>query len=190
MQPLPLDERLERVGHHILRARLFLDLWSYFEEEGSRSKIIETMDEYSDFFRFTPHAYFVAYVIYIAGVFDKDRLTISLINLINDAKAEGQLKGKEAATVTALLNDEAKPLADKVLKLRHNAFAHRSAHISYDDVFAMAAVTPGQLRDLTDVALRIANTLLQARGLPVQYFTELPKAHAEAMMKALQRTPV
>src|SRR5262249_53577438 len=44
MQPLPLNERLDRIGQHIVRARLFLDLWFYFEEQHSRSKIIETME--------------------------------------------------------------------------------------------------------------------------------------------------
>jgi hypothetical protein len=47
----------------------------------------------------------------------------------------------------------------------HRAFAHRSASISYDDVFKLAAVKPDQLRDLTEVALKIANRLLLARGL-------------------------
>jgi hypothetical protein len=73
MQPLPLNQRLDHIGQHIVRARLFLDLWFYFEERVSRRKIIETMQKYSEFFIFTPHAYLVAYVIYMAGVFDKNR---------------------------------------------------------------------------------------------------------------------
>jgi hypothetical protein len=184
MQPLPLNQRLDRIGQHIVRARLFLDLWFYFEERDSRRKIIETMREYNEFFRFTPHAYFVAYVIYMAGVFDKRSDTISLPPLVREVKAAGQLIGQDAAAVDALLV-EAKPVADKVLILRHKAFAHRSAHISYNDIFKMAAVRPDQLRDLTDLALKIANRLLLARGLQDQYFTELPREAAEAMMKAL-----
>jgi hypothetical protein len=60
MHPLPLNQRLDRIGQHIVRARLFLDLWFYFEERDSRRQIIETMREYNEFFRFTPHAYLVA----------------------------------------------------------------------------------------------------------------------------------
>jgi hypothetical protein len=184
MQPLPLNERLDRIGQHIVRARLFLDLWFYFEERDSRRKIIETMRDYNEFFRFTPHAYLVAYVIYMAGVFDKRRDTISLAPLVREVKAAGNLKGHDAATVDALVV-EAKPIADKVGILRHKAFAHRSAHISYNDVFKMAAVKPNQLRDLTDIALKIANRLLLARGLPDQHFTEPPREAAQAMMKVL-----
>jgi hypothetical protein len=183
MQPLPLNERIDRIGQHIVRARLFLDLWFYFEGD-SRSKIIETMQEYNEFFRFTPHAYFVTYVIYMAGVFDKRKDTISLASLIDDVKAAGCLDARDAATVGALLV-QAKPTADKVAILRHKAFAHRSAHSSYNQVFKMADVKPDQLRELTEMAMDIANRLLLARGMHAQHFTKLPREAAEAMMKAL-----
>ncbi|MDB5632815.1 MAG: hypothetical protein JWR49_1670 [Tardiphaga sp.] len=184
MQPLPLNQRLNRIGQHIVRARLFLDLWFYFEEQESRRKIIDTMREYNEFFRFTPHAYLTTYVIYMAGVFDKSSGTISLAPLIREVRAAGQLKMPSATIVDALLT-KAQPIVEKVRTLRHNAFAHRSAHISYDDAFEMAAVMPHQLRDLTDIALEITNQLLLARGLQNQYFNEQPREAAEAMMKAL-----
>jgi AbiU2 len=184
MQPLPLNQRLDHIGQHIVRARLFLDLWFYFEERVSRRKIIETMQKYSEFFIFTPHAYLVAYVIYMAGVFDKNRKTISLPLLVDEVKNAGQLKGQDAAAIDALLV-KAKPLVAKVSILRNKAFAHRSAHISYNDVFKMAAVKPTQFRDLTDMALEIANCLRKARGLPDEVFTEFFREAAEEMMTAL-----
>jgi hypothetical protein len=59
------------------------------------------MKEYGDFFRFTSHAYFVAYVIYMAGVFDKGRekdedekQTISFPPLIREMRATQQLSGR------------------------------------------------------------------------------------------------
>lgn len=184
MQMLPLNERLDRIGQHIVRARLFLDLWFYFEEEHSRRKIIKTMQEYSEFFRFTPHAYLVTYVIYMAGVFDKRRDTISLAPLIREVKKGRHLKLQDAATVDELMV-EAKPIVEKAAILRHKAIAHRSALISYNEVFNLAAVKPNQLRDLTDMALKIANHLLLARGIQDQHFTELPRVAAEVMMQAL-----
>jgi AbiU2 len=189
MQPLPLNARLDRIGQHIVRARLFLDLWFYFEGRDSRRKIIDTMRDYNEFFRFTPHAFFVTYVIYMAGVFDKRRSTIALAPLIREVKAAERVKVHDFATIDALLV-EAKPIADKVAILRHKAFAHRSAHISYNDVFKLAAVRPDELRDVTDMALRIANRLLLVRGLQDQYFTELPRVAAEAMMQTLARSRI
>lgn len=182
---LPLKVRLDRVAQHVIRARLFLDLWSYFEEDRSRREIFETMDEYSEFFRFTPHAYLVTYVVYIAGVFETRRDTISFAALISQMKAAGQLEGQEEA-VSNLLS-VAKPIAKKVAVLRNNAIAHRTVSMSYDDVFKQAEVTPGELRDLTDVALEIANRLLRACGLQDQYFTDLPREDAVSMMTALAK---
>jgi hypothetical protein len=72
------------------------------------------MREYNEFFRFTPHAYFVAYVIYMAGVFDKTPGTISLSPLVREVKAAGQLTGQDAETVDELLV-KAEPVVDKVL---------------------------------------------------------------------------
>ena len=57
--------------------------------------------------------------------------------------------------------------------------------ISYDEVFKLAALRPDQLRDLTDVALKIANRLLLARDLKDEPFASLPREDAEKMMKAL-----
>jgi hypothetical protein len=180
----PLEERLYRACQHVVRARLFLDLWFYFEEKTTRDGIIETMREYNEFFRFTPHAYFVSYVVHIAAMFDRNRDTISLTRLAKEMKAARLIQGQEAAEVDALL-DEAAPIAAKVTILRHRAFAHRSASISYDDVFKLAAVKPDQLRDLTEVALKIANRMLLVRGLKDECFTTLPREAAEAMMKVL-----
>jgi len=187
MGTLSFKERVDRVGQHIVRARLFFDLWFYFEAERTRAKILDTMEEYNAFFRYTPHAYLATYVIYIAGVFETGRSdTINLESLVREAKLDGRLSSKYASSAELILQ-EAKPIAKKVAILRHNAFAHRSAKTSYDDAFVRADVTPDQLRDLTDLALRVGNMLLSAAELQEQYFTSLPKAAAEKMMRALAR---
>jgi hypothetical protein len=104
--------------------------------------------------------------------------------LIREVKAAGHLKAHDGATIEALMA-EAKPISEKVTILRHKAIAHRSAHISYNEVFKLAAVKPNQLRDLTNIALKVANHILLAYGLQEQHFTELPRSAAEAMMQAL-----
>ena len=129
MKPPSLNERLDRLGQHIVRARLFLELWFYFEEEESRRPILGVMREYNEFFRFTPHAYFISYVIYISGVFDKAKGTNKIDDIIREAKKVGHLKGQDAVDLEALFG-RATLLADKVKVLRDNAFAHQSAHIS------------------------------------------------------------
>ena len=161
--PLPLDDRLDRVTQHIIRARLFLDLWFYFEGENTRSRIIETMQDYSEFFRFTPHAYLVSYVIYMAGAFDASQGTISLKHLVSEVMSSGPLNDEDVVSVRTLMA-EADPIVNKLRTLRHKAFAHKDAHISYNNVFKIAAITPDQLRELTEIALKVAERLLLARG--------------------------
>ncbi|RXG88728.1 hypothetical protein [Bradyrhizobium zhanjiangense] len=184
MQQLSLDQRLDRIGQHIVRARLFLDLWYYFEENDTRQHIIDTMREYNEFFRFTPHAYLVTYGIYIAGVFEKRRDTINFWVLIREMTAGGCLNGATAASVSNLMT-KTKALAGKVSILRHNAFAHRSSRMSCDDVFGLAKVSASELRELTEVALDLFNALAAVRGLPMQHFSPLPVEDAKSMMATL-----
>jgi hypothetical protein len=161
-----------------------LDLWLYFEETDTRAKIFDTMCEYNEFFRFTPHAYFVTYVIGMAAMFDRRKDTISLTRLAKEMKMARIIQGQIPKEVDALLA-EAAPIVSKVEVLRHYAFAHRSATIDYNEAFKEAAVKPVQLRELTEIALKIANRLLIARGLKDEFFTPLPREDAEAMMKTL-----
>jgi hypothetical protein len=142
------------------------------------------MREFNEFFRFTPHAYFVACVVHIAAMFDRRRDTISLVRLASEMKTAKLTQSQTIAEVSALLA-EAAPIVEKVTILRHYAFAHRSASISYDDAFKKAKITAFQLRNLTEIALKIANCMLLARGLRDEHFTTLPREAAEEMMKAL-----
>jgi AbiU2 len=141
------------------------------------------MDGFSEFFEFTIHAHFAAFVVHMAGLFETRKDTINLRRLANEMNAANMLS-KTAAEVDVLLR-KAEPLASKVTILRNNLFAHRSASVSYASVFEMAHVTADQLRDLTEIALKIANQLLLARGLPDQSFNPGPHEHAEALLKVL-----
>lgn len=182
---LPIDDRVERAAQLVLRARIFLDIWFYFESSDTRPLILDTMQEYSEFFRFAPYAHFVAFIVTIAALFDKRRGTISLLHLAGEMKRDGLLS-IEIETEVSKLVSQAEPLKSKIAILRHNAFAHRSASLSHNDVFAMAAVTPLQMRDLTDIALKIANQLARARRRSEHFFNTLPREDAETMLKVLK----
>lgn len=68
--------------------------------------------------------------------------------------------------------------------LRSNLFAHRSAKLSYAEVFELAEVND-QLRDLSDAALRIANLLGDAAGVGEKIVHALSPVHAEGVLKTL-----
>ncbi len=183
---LPLDERLETAAQLVLRSRSFYDIWLYLKDKGNDTPpaIIDAMQRFSHFFRYDIEAHFVAFVVQIGALFDKDKKTINFPRLAKELKVANLISAKDAAEVDALLS-QAEQLASKVTMLRSNLFAHRSVKLSYTDAFKKAAVTPNQLRDLTKISLKIANRLLLARGLKDRVFNPLPQIHAEEMLKAL-----
>jgi AbiU2 len=183
---LPIDERLERAAQIVIRCRIFYDIWIYFEGQNTHPAIDD--ERFSEFFRFDPHAHFVAFVVHIAALFEKRKDTINFRRLVKEMEQAGLISVQNAAEVDALLT-RAQPFASKVTILRSNLFAHRSATLSYADAFKKAAVTAKQLCYLTNVALKIANRLLIVRGRNDQFFNALPANHADAILRVLSRSP-
>src|SRR5258707_14629511 len=140
-RPFPIGERLERAGQLVVRSRIFYDICFFFESAEARPVIIEVMRRFNEFFRFDPHAHFVAFVVHTAALFEKRRDTINLPSLLKEMKTANLISAQDAAEVDALLA-QAKDVASKVTILRSNLFAHRSATLSYDDAFKKPSVTP------------------------------------------------
>ncbi|NQU72054.1 MAG: hypothetical protein HQ514_15990 [Rhodospirillales bacterium] len=179
-----IDGRLKTAAQLTLRARIFYDIWRFFDGAETRPGIIDTMRDYSEFFRFAPNAHFVSFVVQIAALMEKRNDTINLRGLAKELKGGGLISVKDASEVDALF-ERAAPLASKTKILRDKLFAHRNASLSYADVLENASVTPNELRDLTELALKIVNHLLMARDQDFYAFNPLPVAHAEAMLNAL-----
>jgi hypothetical protein len=182
---IPLDERLGRAGQLVVRSRKFFDLWFCLQNATKCDATLDVMDEFSELFRFTIHAHFVAFVVHIAALFER-KDTINLRRLTDEMNEAGMLSTTALANVEALLC-QATPVASKVAILRHNLFAPRSASMSYSEAFEKAGLTTEQLANLTEMALKIANALLLARKLPDQFFHPGPREHAEALLRTLRR---
>jgi hypothetical protein len=54
--PLPIKDRVRSALQLVLRARIFFDVWFYFEAKETRTAILNTMRDYNKFFLFMPHA--------------------------------------------------------------------------------------------------------------------------------------
>jgi hypothetical protein len=183
---LPIDDRLETAAQLVLRARIFYDIWRFFDGADTRPRIIDTMRAFSEFFRFEPHAHFVSFIVHLGAVLEGRSDTINLPRLAKELRGSRLISPEASASVDVLLGS-AVPGATKVQILRSNLFAHRSASLSYSAVFKKAGVTPNELCDLTDTALKIVNRLLVARGLKDHVFNNLPLADAREMLDALSR---
>src|SRR5215813_8946241 len=100
--PLPLDERLERAGQLVVRARIFYDLWFTFEDAKTHSATVDVTERFGAFFAFDAHAHFVAFVVHIAALFERRYGTINLQGLAKEAK-EANLIPAQAAEIDVCL---------------------------------------------------------------------------------------
>ena len=144
------------------------------------------MDKFSEFFIFDSHAHFVAFVVHIAALYKELSNTVNLPQLAKEMKKKFLISNQDADEVHELLST-AEPLVKKVTILRNNLFAHRNNALSYADIFKKADVTPDELRELTDIALKVANHLLIAHGLEDADFNPTPLKHVGDMLKALSK---
>jgi hypothetical protein len=183
--PLSFDDRLDCAAQLVKRARIFYDIWYFYEGEDTRPLILDTMNLYSEYFRFDVHAHFVSLIVHLAALFEVRQKTINFPGLIQEAEASILVSSAAIHEAKTLLA-QAQPLRAKVVILRSNLFAHRSASLAYDETFRKAAITPNQLRDLTELGLTIANVMLRARNSPEQFFHIPSLSDAKKMLNSLR----
>lgn len=181
---LTLDERLKLAGQLVARARIFFDVWWFYEGDQTRPGILDAMNEYPEFFRYDGHAHFVAFVVHLAGLLETRSDTVNFDALIREAAETGALEDTLTSKAEAALAP-LKPLRRAVMILRSNLFAHRSSSMTYAEAFKTAAVTPNELRTGTESLLSVVNLLLRSRGLPEQSFNEASQRHLREMLNAI-----
>ena len=185
MPRLSFDERIHSAGQITILARRFYDVWWLYEGEETRPTIIDQMNCFPEFFRFDIHAHFVALIMHLAILFERREDTVNFGALIAEAESENLIPSQVLAEASKQLASVLF-LCSKLAILRSNLFSHRSGSMSYDGTFDKAAITPFQLRDLTDAGLFIANILLVARGQQECFFSETTLDDAKGMLRAIQ----
>src|SRR5690606_6123361 len=98
---------------------------------------------------------------------------------------QDQLVASPALTEAQQQLQTASVLRPKVAILRSNLFSHRSGSVSYQKAFDLAAITPFQLRDLTDAGLSISSILSKARGLADCFYLPTTPEHLRRMLDEL-----
>lgn len=147
----------------VVRAHIFFDCWWYYESIETRPAILDTMNDYSEFFRFDSHAHFVSMVMYLGSLFDKRRDTITLARLVKETKSAMPARTAELPLDTLA---RAESLAEKLSELRHNLFAHRSASVRYEEAFTRADITANEIRELLALSFDVVNKVLAMHNLP------------------------
>jgi hypothetical protein len=178
-----LNAKLSTLVQIALRSRYSFDIWWAMSSAETRPKYVDTMNKYVDFFRFDSLAHKISFTLHLSQLYEVNKKTLNLGSAIKACEVAGvDQSAVQAARLAFAAADATKK---KVGIVRSNVFAHRTAAMSFDQVFELAAVTPNQLRELTEVALRTLNPLLAARGL--QTWEHFPDAYKDtiAMLDAL-----
>jgi|GEM_PF-1262925 len=187
MNALPISsqfrEEVDIAGHLAVRARIYLDIWWVYEGVPTRSKYLMVMSQFSEFYRFDSHAHFVAMVMYLSQLFEPRNDTLNLPRLLESASSFEDARPVAGQALSIL--KAVKPLVSKVMILRGNLFAHRSAKLSYAEIFDLADVTADQLRELSDAALHIVNLLGKVAGIGEKIVHSISPAHTEAVLQVL-----
>jgi len=171
MAMMTFEQKLGLINQLIFRARVHYDIWWVYEGKNTRQKFLETMNYYSEFFRFDSHANFVSLLMHLSQIYETRHDTLNFGTIIKDAINKGI--NDEVVARSNMAFQEANLLWRKVAIIRGNLFAHRAVKLSYEDVFKKASITPGNLGELTLYGLSIVNPFLVALGKEQREFNSL-----------------
>ena len=114
--PFPADERLEVAADLVVRARIFYDIWRYYEDAETRPAIIGALNQYSEVFRFDTHANFFTFIVYVAGLLEARNDTVNLPALIDEYDRAKLITPQVIADSRAILA-QIQPLRSKLIIL-------------------------------------------------------------------------
>ncbi len=96
-------------------------------------------------------------------------------------ECQGKLTPDGAARLSALFT-EAKPLADKIERLRNTVYAHQSARMRVEEAYAQAKISLDMAQRLMVISIDIINELRAAVGLGA---TEVSRSHIDQFERTM-----
>lgn len=181
---MKLEQKLDILIQLVLRARTFFDFWWTYEGVETRQKYMPGMNNYSEFFRFDTHAHQLSYTIYLCQIFENHPKTLNINNVLEEAQDRGVSRRYLAEAERAF--QEGVPIWKKLVIVRSNLYAHRSASLEYSRAFEKASITPNEIRRLTELGLEAINHLRIALGLEIYEFSTLPKNDIERLLQKIR----
>ncbi len=182
-KPLVIDDRVETAGHLVVRTQIFLDIWDFYSGP-SRAGILETMNHFSEFFRFDEHAHRTSFIVHAAALFENKPNTINLCQLAKELHNASRITDNSMSDIQQQFIC-LKKIIEGLFIIRSNALAHRSDTISLNNAFDRAEISMNDLRELMNAALRIVNILLVACSRKQQVFFTLPLEDVRGLLANL-----
>lgn len=170
---IDLEERTEMMTRNVIMAAIHHDLWSLHIHEGTWSATEAYRETMTDLWAANSLAHRYSFYVRAAAAYAQGPKVNGIPRLMRDCS--GRLTQKGQARLTALYA-EAKPLADKIERLRNTVYAHQSARMRVEEAYTEAKISLDLARRLMVLSIDIMNELRAALDLPA---TEISRSHID-----------
>jgi len=150
--------RFSNLCEILFDARNSYELWWVYLKEKGRKENFQVFLEYVAVFETMGYSSISNLIVNLYKLYDKQKSVYSILDLLKDIEKRNLLSKAEKKIVDKNL-DFSLDVWAKVLKLRHNLFAHRNKDLTVKQIYDRAGVTPNNLRDMTKHTLELLNCI-------------------------------
>lgn len=151
-------------------ARSHYEIWWIYINRDDRSEFSSVLVKHKDFFELLGYANLAAMIVALFKLYDKQQKSLSIPNLIERASRQRILNSEDISALSTQVS-EARPLWEKIVVLRSNLIAHQNRFLTREEIYAIAQITPDQIKDLTERSLSLLNDLTKRIGAETRSFT-------------------
>jgi AbiU2 len=154
---LPIADQVTIAGELAYRCEVFYATWIAIAGRDSRARYRPAFDAHTEIWLTIQAAHVFALICTLHSLFETDS---------KKQKLTLQALSAHADDVAADLIAKSAVIARKVATLRHTFFAHRSGKLTTAEAFALAKVTPNEIRLLATRASAIVRIIAAHLDLP------------------------
>ena len=145
-------ERAEDLYQDLMRAWRNYDIWWVYKSAGTRPLYEEVINRFGWFFEASIHAHFVAMVMALSRLFDRDPKSVSLPTMASARVTEGHAFKRVSQ------------LWGKLKIVRDKAIAHRDARLNWEQAFKSADMKYDDVYKLLEGTTQLVNDVLRTKG--------------------------
>lgn len=169
------SEKVEVLSQNLMIAWRNYDIWWVYKSADTRPLYAEVMDRFQWFFEASVHAHFVAMLMALSRLLDRDTRSVSVRSM-----PSGGVAGEHAL-------EQASRLWAKLKIVRDKAIAHSSARLNWEQAFKAANMKYDEVYELLEATTQVVNDVLRAEGkIKLERPTEM-RADLIQMLDALKR---
>ena len=181
---IKVQNHIKNLWDTVITAEHNHDIWWIYKSKDTRSKFLETMNDYVSFFQSSIHAHFVAMIIALYRLYETRRDTINIPRLLQLLEQHHSLSDDAVTSINDLIA-QAKPIWIKVGIIRSDIFAHLTNERSIEESFDKAEIKYGQFKELIELSKKITNAIGQGYNRNTHAFNLTSEIDTKALLTDL-----